>query len=236
MPLPFCSSPTTDKLDHVSSLERCAQTTLILVKDLQASTEVVAALTASKVSGSTSSHHHQQPKDVSASSGGAAAASGESKNSNNVTSNGTSTAMVPSLRTPLNDDTERAQFLMKLAPRIRRLESGTINSLTYQMEQILESIQDNHRRKIEREEEEATGEKNDSSPDGDNNQDGGMSESDLLLMMGHCMRGLALLGRGKEVESIFARVAIMYVVPILYGGMMGWWLVSPYFFDTLSFF
>ena len=142
--------------------------------------------------------------------------------------------MVPSLRTPLNDDTERAQFLMKLAPRIRRLESGTINSLTYQMEQILESIQDNHRRKKEQEEEEeeeAIADKNDSSPDGDNIQDGGMNESDLLLMMGHCMRGLALLGRGKEVENIFARVAIMYVVQI-YGGMMCWWLFSFCLFLT----
>jgi hypothetical protein len=34
----------------------------------------------------------------------------------------------------------------------------------------------------------------------------------LLLMLGHCMRGLALLGRGKEVESIFARVAIMPLI------------------------
>jgi hypothetical protein len=34
-------------------------------------------------------------------------------------------------------------------------------------------------------------------------------EDELLLMIGHCMRGLALLGRGKEVENIFARVAIM---------------------------
>mmetsp|Transcript_14154 Transcript_14154/g.34069 ORF Transcript_14154/g.34069 Transcript_14154/m.34069 type:complete len:960 (-) Transcript_14154:55-2934(-) len=203
---------STDKLDHVSSLERCAQTTLILVKDLQASTDVVAALTASKVSGSTSSHHHQQPKDVSASTTGGAAASGESKTSNNNTSNGTSTAMVPSMRTPLNDDTERAQFLMKLAPRIRRLESGTINSLTYQMEQILQSIQENRRRKMEREEEAAAADNNGSSPDGNINNDGGMNESDLLLMMGHCMRGLALLGRGKEVENIFARVAIMPLI------------------------
>lgn len=30
-------------------------------------------------------------------------------------------------------------------------------------------------------------------------------------MIGHCMRGLALLGKGKEAENVFARVAIMYV-------------------------
>jgi len=30
-----------------------------------------------------------------------------------------------------------------------------------------------------------------------------------LLAIGHCLRGLALLGKGKEAESGFARVAIM---------------------------
>jgi hypothetical protein len=30
-----------------------------------------------------------------------------------------------------------------------------------------------------------------------------------LLGVGHCLRGLALLGKGKEAESLFARVAIM---------------------------
>ena len=32
-----------------------------------------------------------------------------------------------------------------------------------------------------------------------------------LNMIGHCLRGLALLGKGKEAENVFARVAIMYV-------------------------
>jgi hypothetical protein len=31
-------------------------------------------------------------------------------------------------------------------------------------------------------------------------------------MIGHCIRGLALLGKGKEAENVFARVAIMYVL------------------------
>lgn len=31
-------------------------------------------------------------------------------------------------------------------------------------------------------------------------------------MIGHCMRGLALLGKGKEAENVFARVSIMYVL------------------------
>jgi hypothetical protein len=93
------------------------------------------------------------------------------------------------MRTPLEEDTERAQFVMKLAPRIRRLESDTIISLTYRMEKTLRTLQ----------------QLRDEAMDGEQLP----AESDLLLMLGNCMRGLALLGRGKEVESIFARVAIM---------------------------
>jgi hypothetical protein len=99
---------------------------------------------------------------------------------------------LPSMRTPLEDDSERAQFLMKLAPRIRRLESDTIISLTHRMEQVLRTLQQRREGTLE---------------DGQDKQT--PEEDDLLLMIGHCMRGLALLGRGKEVESIFARVAIM---------------------------
>lgn len=161
------------KLDHVASLERCAQTTLILVQDLKSSTDTVAAMTASKV----------VP---------AAATSDSSSNSN-----------LPSLRTSLEEDMERAQFLMKLAPRIRRLESDTVISLTSGMEEILKTLE--VRRKAEKDRVE---------DDQDNRTSALSSENGLLLMIGHCMRGLALLGRGKEVENIFARVAIMYVVQI----------------------
>lgn len=34
-------------------------------------------------------------------------------------------------------------------------------------------------------------------------------------MIGHCIRGLALLGKGKEAENVFARVAIMYVARLV---------------------
>lgn len=101
---------------------------------------------------------------------------------------------LPSLRTPLEEDTERAQFLMKLAPRIRRLESDTIIALTHRMEETLKNLQQLREGSID---------------DRDNQLP---SEEELLLMLGHCMRGLALLGRGKEVENIFARIAIMYVI------------------------
>jgi hypothetical protein len=96
------------------------------------------------------------------------------------------------MRTPLENDNERAQFLMKLAPRIRRLESDAIISLTFRMEETLKILQQRREGRLESEELEKL-----------------PQEEELLLMLGHCMRGLALLGRGKEVESIFARVAIM---------------------------
>jgi hypothetical protein len=151
-----------DKLDHTSSLERCAQTTLFLVQELKDSTDVVSSLTANKVDSTQDS----------------------------------SNSTLPSLRTPLEEDTERAQFLMRLSPRIRRLESDTILSLTFRMEQTLKMLQD--RRKAISDQ-----------LSQDDIQAMYPPENELLLMVGHCMRGLALLGRGKEVENIFARVAIM---------------------------
>lgn len=153
----FSLAKKSDKVDHALSLERCAHTTLCLVQDLQASTDKVTAITATK------------------------AALAEAVEGSKA---------LPSLRAPLEEDTERAQFWMKLAPRIRRLESDTIAALTNCMEETLKNLQQLR---------EGTVEGTDELP----------SENELLLMLGHCMRGMALLGRGKEVESIFARVAIM---------------------------
>ncbi|KAL3913713.1 MAG: hypothetical protein SGARI_000516, partial [Bacillariaceae sp.] len=160
-------------MDHVASLERCAQTTLVLVQDLKSSTDILAALTASKV--------------VPA----AAAAADPSSNSN-----------LPSLRKPLEDDMERAQFLMKLAPRIRRLESDTVIALAHRMEEVLKALQDCRKAQSDRGGDE----------DHDNSSSSFSPEKDLLLTVGYCMRGLAFLGRGKEVENIFARVAIMPLI------------------------
>jgi hypothetical protein len=42
---------------------------------------------------------------------------------------------------PLEEDTERAQFIMKLAPRIRRLETDTISCLTLRLESVLKRLQ-----------------------------------------------------------------------------------------------
>ena len=106
---------------------------------------------------------------------------------------------LPSMRNSLDQDSEQAQFLMKLSPRIRRLESDTIYSLSYWTEQILKRLQDRH-----------LAEKAEQSPEEKiDNKFETPSANELQLMIGHSMRGLALLGRGKEVANIFARVAIM---------------------------
>lgn len=89
---------------------------------------------------------------------------------------------MPSLHTPLQPDSERAEFLLQLAPRIRRLESDTVACLSQRFENFLKA-----------------------------NEEERKSQSSLLLI-GHCIRGLAILGRGSDVESIFARVAIMPIV------------------------
>ena len=101
---------------------------------------------------------------------------------------GNNPLQLPSMRTPSRaQENEFAQFLLKLAPRIRTLESQTVRALGRLLEELLQKF--------------ASLMGSDSS-----------SMEDDLLIVGHCMRGLALLGRGKEVESIFARIAIMPLI------------------------
>jgi len=160
------------------SLERAAHTTLCLVQDLQASNAQVTAMTTGKATG----------------------------NSTAKEANTTSASTLPSLRTPLEDDTERAQFLLKLSPRIRRLESDSIISLSYRMEDVL-----NRLRQLREQEEDGADNNADETVPAESLGDE-RTEAEFLLMLGHAMRGLALLGRGKEVESVFARVAIMPLI------------------------
>jgi conserved oligomeric Golgi complex subunit 2 len=193
------------------------------VEELHAASQHVSVLTASST---------KQRTDTSVGGGG----------SGGLESSVVNSSSLPSLKTPLEHDTEKAQFLMKLAPRIRRLESDTIRGLSQRMEAILQEIQERRRQK-QQEQETAVADGGDgvgaavditSSNSTDSavqslastaSSGGGgghasaplvekrtSSDSDLLLMLGHCMRGLALLGRGKEVESIFARVAIMPLI------------------------
>lgn len=81
------------------------------------------------------------------------------------------------------EDTQRTQFLIKLAPRIRKLEKNVVTSLGQTLESVL-------KQQVHQDQQDSNKEQH-------------------LLMIGHCLRGLALLFKGKEVESIFARVAIM---------------------------
>ena len=176
----------------MASLERAAQTTLYLVQQLKNSTAEMSALTSVQ----HGRPHHQPVLSASAVGTGG------------VT---TSLAALPSMRTPLPDDTERAQFLMKLSPRIRRLESDTVRCLTATLESVLE------RMKSRSAEESAAvphgavtsdrllGERFDGTTLAE-------AEGQELIMVGHCLRGLSLLGRGREAESTFARVAIMPLI------------------------
>ena len=90
---------------------------------------------------------------------------------------------------------------MKLSPRIRKLEGDTVKCLVGKLEELLNRITVdamNH------------GEDGDGITGGGADVDGEKKE-ELLLMIGNCLRGLALLGKGAMAESAFARVAIMYV-------------------------
>lgn len=80
---------------------------------------------------------------------------------------------------------EKSRFLMKLSPRIRKLESDTAKCLVGKLEELLTRI----RQDVE--------------------NGSGRSGEKENLMIGNCLRGLALLGKGKDAESAFARVAIM---------------------------
>lgn len=176
---------TTDELDHVASLERAAHTTLHLVQELKSSTAEVTSLTSV-----------QHKEDAAAAGADNNTAGGTSANPQS-----SSASSLPNLRAPLPDDTDKAQFLMKLAPRIRRLEADTVKALTATLEEVLGQMKS--RKEDEREQQQQQG---GSSPDDAVSAE---AEERDLLMIGHCLRGLALLGRGKEAEGAFARVAIM---------------------------
>jgi len=127
-----------------------------------------------------------------------------SSDSKNINSSNSNNSLLPSLHTPLPDDTEKAQLLLKLAPRIRTLEREVVKCLVGRLEIVLGQMKI---RKMEV----------DSDVHDDDDDEGSKEmkkaiEDESLLMIGHCLRGLALLGRGKEAENTFARVAIMPLI------------------------
>mmetsp|Transcript_24321 Transcript_24321/g.36236 ORF Transcript_24321/g.36236 Transcript_24321/m.36236 type:complete len:892 (-) Transcript_24321:125-2800(-) len=156
------------ELNYMVSLERVAHTTLHLVHQLQKSSEQVTSTL------NSNSNHTSIARSV-------AAASNDDK------------PRLPSMNTPLPQDTEKAQFMMKLAPRIRKLERGVIQIISKELERILQD-----RVKKNKEPSSFVGTRR--------------SIEEELLILGYLFRSFALLGKGSEAELIFARVAIMPIV------------------------
>jgi hypothetical protein len=93
-------------------------------------------------------------------------------------------------------DTEHEQFVVKLAPRIRRLEADATQCLCQNLEVTLKQLM----------------QWNQHQPQQITTYYDKEKRQEMLLLLGHYMRGLALFGRAKEVESTFARTAIMPLV------------------------
>lgn len=160
-------SPQRKKeLDHATSLERAAYTTLHLLQELQSSSAEVSAVTSTPL---------KPTQD-------------EGNNSNVLPSLNDATGASSGINGVIM---EKSRFLMKLAPRIRRLESDTAKCLVATLESLLVQVR-------------SAGESNVSVS--------AETQGNLLLMIGHCLRGLALLGKGSHAESAFARVAIMPII------------------------
>jgi len=187
--LPLIASFT--ELDHASSLERAAYTTLHLLQELQSSTEQVSAITM-----------NTPAKNKAPDSG---------NNSSNI---------LPSLNDTSSSGIngvimEKSRFLMKLAPRIRRLESDTAKCLVGRLESLLVKV-----RTLMEEQQQLTNGNDLSSVGGDTiisqNQhvqsEYKQKHSELLLTISHTLRGLAILNKGNEAQSTFARIAIMPII------------------------
>jgi len=186
---------TEEEFDHICSLERAAYTTLYLLQELHNSSADVSAMTTT-------------PKKRTAQLSEGDENDGSNSNNNNTSVNNN----LPSLSDfSSNDNTslngvvlEKSRFLAKLAPRIRRLESDTAKCLVSTLEELLLRV------RSLMEDENDTNDGNDTGYD--NKQQRKSQHDDLLLMIGHCLRGLALLGKGADAESAFARVAIMPII------------------------
>ncbi len=187
------------EFDHICSLERAAYTTLYLLQELHSSSADVSAMT------TTPKKRTAQQSD------------GDENDDSNISNNSVNNTL-PSLsdfsssdNTSLNGVVlEKSRFLAKLAPRIRRLESDTAKCLVSTLEELLVRV----RSLMEDENNDTMNEGMNTTTDYDDNvkQQRKSQHDDLLLMIGHCLRGLALLGKGADAESAFARVAIMPII------------------------
>lgn len=105
-------------------------------------------------------------------------------------------------------DVEKAEFLIHLAPRVRRLESDSVRALSIALEQLLQEQQ--HLQQSQQQVQDDNDNTHITHVDDINNQNN--NKELLLKKIGCCLRGLALLGRGKEAESAFATTAIMPII------------------------
>jgi hypothetical protein len=178
-------------LDHATSLERAAYTALYLLRELQSSTAEVSAIamTAAPPRKNDDGADDDDDHDGNNDGGGG----------NNV---------LPSLDDDYGNNSsangavmEKSRFLVKLAPRIRRLEGDASRCLAGRLEGLLAKV-----RRLAEEGEGGGKEKEEGRRIRDR-------RSEVLhITVGHVLRGLALLGRGRDAESAFARVAVMPVV------------------------
>jgi len=204
-------SQEEEELHYMASLERVAHTTLHLVHQLDLSSAQVTSSLAS--TGTTN---------------------GTSKSTSTSISN---EPQKLSMKTPLPQDTEKAQFLMKLAPRIRKLQQKVITSLSTELEAVLQSRL--LRLKQEDDDKKETLFVTDTIDNKDTNSNNSKSTNvnaststststtaemkmtnppimttpqKELLIIGHLLRAFALLSKGNEAEFIFAKVAILPIV------------------------
>ena len=182
-----------------------AYTALYLLRELQSSAAEVSAIamTPKKKAGiSNGDFDHDNDDD----------ADGNNDNNGNV---------LPSLDDDGNANgvvMEKSRFLMELAPRIRRLEGDTSRCLTGRLEGLLVKV----RRLTEEKGDDdgshpaaarsAVAAAADGNADDDYRRRRQRRSEALLVTVGSVLRGLALLGKGRDAESAFARVAVMPVV------------------------
>ena len=180
-----------EELNYMVSLERMAHTTLHLVNQLQLSSQQV---TSTLTSGTSTSNNSDDDDD-------------NENHNDNGEKNDSLMSLLPSMDTPLPQDTEKAQFMMKLAPRIRTLERGGLQTLSKQLERVLHN-------RVKRNQDSKTTTRTTVSPrsNSSNTNNGDNYHDQELLILGSLFRSFALLGKGSEAESIFARVAIMPIV------------------------
>ena len=157
-------------VEAAGSLERVAHSTMQLIQQVEWSHEMVTSslTTPNKTSSANTS------------SGTATDSSGNT---------------LPSMDTPLPPDTEMAQFVLKIAPRIRSLQQTLQSVLIRTLERLLQQRMQQFE-----------------SWDASSNDTLPPVSSSTLLQLGHLIRSLALLGLGSTACASLAQIGILPLV------------------------